>query len=146
MKVGLISVACLLSLIIAIAPASTSTPDQTVLESKVRKAWEDFRNKEKESFAATLADGFSEVEEDGSGFGDSKAILTMLDQFELGAYSLKNFKVTAIGKDAALITYLAHYQGKIGGQSIQANTAYGEIWVHQGHNWKLLYVQETNVR
>lgn len=146
MKTGLVSVACLLLLTIAIAPAATSTPNQSVLESKVRKAWEDFKNKDKESFAATLADGFSEVEEDGSGFGDRQAILTMIDQFELAAYSLRDFKVTAIGKDAVLITYLAHYEGKVGGQPIQANTAYSEIWVHQGHNWKLLYVQETNVK
>ena len=150
MKAGFVSVVCLLLLTIVIAQervqAATSTPNPTVLESKVRKAWEDFKNKDKESFAATLADGFSEAEEDGSGFGDKKAILTMIDQFELGAYSLKDFKVRTIGKDAALITYRAHYEGKVGGQPIQANTAYGEIWVNQGHNWKLLYVQETNVK
>jgi hypothetical protein len=87
-KTGLVFVACLLLLTIAIAQAAPPTPNQTVLEAKVRKAWEDFKNKDKESFAATLAGGFSEVEEDGSGFGDRKAILTMIDQLELAAYGL----------------------------------------------------------
>ncbi len=47
-----------------------------------------------------LADGFSEVEEDGSGFGDKSATLTMIDQFELAAYKLKDFKVTPIAEGA----------------------------------------------
>jgi len=29
---------------------------------------------------------------------------------------------------------------------MQPKTAYGEIWVNRDHAWKLLYVQETNVK
>ena len=93
-----------------------------------------------------LADGFSEVEEDGTGFGDKAAILTMSAHFELAAYTLKDFKVTTIAKGAALVTYNAQYEGKFDGQPMQAKTAYGEIWVNRDHAWKLLNVRETNVK
>lgn len=93
-----------------------------------------------------LADGFSEVEEDGAGFGGKAAILNMIDQFELTAYTLTDFKVTTIAKDAVLVTYNAQYEGKYSGQPMQAKTAYGEIWVNRDRSWKLLYVQETAVK
>ena len=93
-----------------------------------------------------LADGFSEVEEDGAGFGGKAAILSMIDQFDLSAYTLTDFKVTRIAMDAVLVTYNAQYAGRYGGQPMQAKTAYGEIWVNRDNNWKLLYVQETTVK
>jgi hypothetical protein len=150
MKTIILSVACFL--LLASAPAqerehgAASTADATVLEAKVRKVWEDFKTKNKKSVAAILADGFRELEEDGNGFGDKTALLAMIDEYELNSYSLKDFRVRPLGKDSALVTYLAHYEGKAGGQPIQANTGYGEVWVSQGNDWKLLYVQETNVK
>ncbi|HVC48243.1 MAG TPA: nuclear transport factor 2 family protein [Terracidiphilus sp.] len=128
------------------AQMGTSTANPTVQETRVRSAWAAFRNKDKKAFAAMLADGFSEVEEDGAGFGDKAAILAMIDHFELTAYTLTDFKVTTIAKGAALVTYNAQYEGKFEGQPMHAKTAYGEIWVKRDHTWKLLYVQETNVK
>jgi hypothetical protein len=128
------------------AQVGTSIANPTALESQIRSAWAAFKTKDKNAFATMLADGFSEVEEDGTGFGDKTAILTMIDQFELTAYTLKDFKVTPIAEGAALVTYNAQYEGKVGGQPMQAKTAYGEIWVNRDHAWKLLYVQETNVK
>jgi hypothetical protein len=128
------------------AQPGISVANPAVLESQVRSAWAAFKNKDKEHFAAMLADSFSEVEEGGAGFGDKAAILTMIDQFELTAYTLKDFRVTVIAGGAALVTYNAQYEGKVGGQPMQAKTAYGEIWVNRDHGWKLLYVQETNMK
>ncbi len=145
MKTILIAIAC--SLLLASAPAQEKIhADAGALEANIRKVWEAFKNKNKESVTAMLADGFREVEEDGNGFGDKTAMLAMIDDYELKSYSLKDFTVKPLAKDSALVTYLAHYEGKAGGQPVQANTAYGEVWVNQGSGWKLLYVQETNVK
>ena len=127
------------------APAK-STPNAPVLEAKVRKVWEDFKNKNKESLAVALADDFREVEEGGGGFGDKKAEIAMVDDFEISTYTLKDFKVKSLGTHAALVTYLAHYEGKAGGQPSKSDSAFGEIWVHEGKDWKALYVQETAVK
>jgi hypothetical protein len=150
MRTTLTAVVCLLLLAGAGAQekthSPTSTQDASVLEAKIRKVWDGFKNKNKESVAAALADDFRELEEDGNGFGDKTAELAMVDEFELSSYNLKDFKVRSLGKDSALVTYLAHYEGKAGGQPIKSNTAYGEVWIKQGNDWKLLYVQETNVK
>src|ERR1700675_2122335 len=123
-----------------------SSPNAPVLEAKVRKVWEDFKNKNKESLAVSLADDFREVEEGGGGFGDKKAEIAMVDDFEISTYTLKDFKVKSLGPNAALVTYLAHYEGKSGGQPSKSDSAFGEVWVHEGKDWKALYVQETAVK
>ena len=150
MRQMLIPAACVL--LVASAPAQSKKPKpQTgppakLLEAKVRKAWEDFKNKNKDGFAAILADGFREVEEDSKGFADKKAILEEMDQFELRQYTLKDFDARPVAANAALVTYVADYSGKLAGEPLQAKSVYGEVWTKPGNEWKLLYVQETRVK
>ena len=150
MRATLISAVCVLLLASASAQSkkaeSPAGPPAKALEAKIRKAWEDYKNKNKDGFAAILADGFREVEEDGNGFGDKKAILEGIDQFELSQYTLKDFDVKPVGSDGALVTYMAEYSGKYSGEPLQAKTAYGEVWTKHSNQWKLLYVQETKVK
>jgi hypothetical protein len=150
MRVMLISAVCVLFVAGASVQSKKLEPatgaPAKALEAKVRKAWEDYKNKNKAGFAAILADGFREVEEDGNGFGDKKAILEAIDQFELSQYTLKDFVVKPLAANAALVNYMAEYSGKFAGEPLQAKTAYGEIWTKHGNDWKLLYVQETKVK
>ena len=150
MKTTMIATVCL----ILLATASARPPKQTpqagppakALEAKIRKAWEDYKAKNKDAFAAILADDFTEVEEEGNGFGDKKTILDEIDQFQINQYNLHDFKVKPVGADGALVNYLADYSGSYGGQPVDAKTAYGEVWVKRGNDWKLLYAQETKVK
>ncbi len=128
------------------AKSTKSASNAPVLEAKVRKVWEDFKNKHKESLGAALEEDFREVEEGGSGFGDKKAEIAMVDDFEISTYTLKDFTVKPLGTHAALVTYLAHYEGKTGGQPSKSDSAFGEVWVQRGSDWKALYVQETTVK
>ena len=150
MRTMLIGAVCLLLVASAAAQSKKSEPaagtPAKALEAKVRKAWEDFKNRNKDGFASILADGFREVEEESDGFADKKAILEQIDQFELIQYTLKNFDVKPVGSNAELVTYLAEYTGKYEGKSLQSKTIYGEVWTKRGSDWKLLYVQETNVK
>jgi hypothetical protein len=150
MREMLITTVCVLLLASASAqskkPKPQTGPPAKRLEAKVRKAWEDYKNKNKDGFAAILADGFREVEEDSNGFADKKAILEEMDQFELSRYTLKDFDAGPVGANAALVTYTAAYSGKLAGQPLQAKCVYGEVWTKQGNEWKLLYVQETKVK
>jgi hypothetical protein len=152
MKLILTAVACLLFL----APAATaqeiqkaapkSSPNPPALEAKVRKVWEDFKSKNKTSLGAALAEGFREMEEGGSGFGDKKAEVASVDEFELASYLLKDFTVKSLGPRSALVTYSAHYEGKTGGQTQKSDSIFGEVWVLEGTGWKVLYIQETTVK
>jgi hypothetical protein len=121
-------------------------PDSAALETKIRKVWQDFKVKDKGAVASVLADGFHEMEEGDSGFGNRDSMLGMIDDLELAHFTLTEFRVTPIGKESALVNYRAEYDGKAEGKPFQNKTAYGEVWLRQGADWKLLYVQETTVK
>src|SRR5579863_7428449 len=126
------AVACLLFLTTAattqeLQQAVKSAPAPPALEAKVRKVWGDFKNRDKASLGAALADGFREMEEGGSGFGDKKAEIASVDEFELTSYLLKDFTVKPLGTRSALVTYSAHYEGKTGGQVQKSNSIFGEV-------------------
>jgi hypothetical protein len=152
MKTIHLAVAVLLVLAIAAAaqevqhPAAKSGAVAPAVEAKVRKVWEDFKSKNKEGLGVALAEGFREMEEGASGFGDKKAEIAMVDEFELTSYLLKDFTVKTLGPRSALVTYSAHYEGKSGGQTQKSDSIFGEVWVHEGNGWKALYIQETAVK
>ena len=152
MKTTVVTVAVAALLILGIAPAqqkthaAASTSDAAVLEAKVRKAWEDFKTKNKAGFAADLTEDFHEVEDDGDGLRDKKTEVAEIDQFDMTEYTLHDFHVTPIGSSGALVNYAGEYRGTVGGQPAQQKAVYGEVWVRHGNGWKLLYVQETRVK
>src|SRR5579864_4366487 len=103
----LIFVACLLILASASAQQKKSTTAKTksaetssleaTLEPKVRKSWEDYKNRNKEAFAASLASNFAEVTDGADGIFGKDTELSEMDHFNLAKYELKDFKVTSIG-------------------------------------------------
>jgi hypothetical protein len=127
-------------------PAGKTISGMPAVEAKVRKVWEDFKDKNKTGLGAALAEGFREMEEGGSGFGDKKAELAMVDDFELTSYVLRDFALKSLGAHSALVTYSAHYEGKSGGLLAKSDSIFGEVWVYEGGDWKVLYIQETAVK
>ena len=93
-----------------------------------------------------LADGYRNFEEGSSTFSDKKAEVASVDEFEIKTYTLKDFTVKTLGPHSALVTYVAHYEGKSGNEAVNANSVFGEVWVHEGNDWKAFYVQETTVK
>ena len=151
MKMIFSAVACLLLSVSAataqeIQQPAKASPAAPSLEGKVQKVWEAFKSKNKASLGASLAEGFREIEEGGSGFGDKKAEIASVDEFELTSYVLKDFKTKSLGPHSALVTYSAHYEGKTNGQMAKSDSIFGEVWVHESSDWKVLYIQETTVK
>jgi hypothetical protein len=143
----LITAACLALVAAAAAQQSKpATPSSSEMEAKVKKSWEDFKTKNKTSFAADLAEGFREVEDDGDGARDMKTEVAEIDQLELTQYALKNFDIKPIGTDGVLVTYAGEYSGTAAGQPVHQKAVYSEVWVRRGNTWKVLYIQETNVK
>lgn len=126
--------------------AVKSKPGAPPLEAKVRKLWENFKNKDKAGLASLIDDRFRMFEEGTSSFGDKKAEVNAVDDFELVSYTLSDFTVTPLGPNSALVTYIAQYEGKSGGQSSKAKSVFAEVWTHTGNDWKDLYLQETYVK
>jgi hypothetical protein len=123
-----------------------SKPLVSPLETQVRKLWEAFKNKDKATLSALLDDNFRMFEEGLATFGDKKAQVNAVDDFELISYTLGDFKLKQIARDAVLVTYIAQYEGKSGGENSKAKSVFGELWTHSGSDWKCLYMQETYVK
>ena len=116
------------------------------VEAKVRKLWEAFKNKDKATLSSLLDDGFRQFEEGLSTFGDKKAEVNAVDEYELIRYTLSDFTVKPLGPNAVLVTYIAQYEGKSGGENQKAKSVFGEVWTHAGKDWQCSYMQETYVK
>jgi hypothetical protein len=127
-------------------PAAKSQSGTASLEARERKLWEAFKNKDKATLSGLLDDGFRQFEEGQSTFGDKKAEVNAPDEFELISYTLSDFTVKPLGPNAALVTYLAQYEGKSGGETSKAKSVFAEVWIRAGGEWKDLYMQETYVK
>lgn len=152
MKRTLVVVAALL-----LSFATTAAPQQNSraiksgvvprqLEAQVRKLWEAFKNKDKATLSALLDDGFRQFEEGLTTFGDKKTEVNSVDEFELLSYTLSDFTVKSTAPNTVLVTYIAQYEGKTGGEVSKAKSVFGEVWIRSGNEWKDLYMQETYIK
>jgi hypothetical protein len=126
--------------------AVTSKADESVLEAKVRKLWEAFKQKDKTTLSDLIDDEFRQFEEGLTTFGDKKTEVNAVDEYELISYTLSDFNIKPIGANTALVTYITQYEGKTGGELAKAKSVFGEVWTRRGKEWKCLYMQETYVK
>jgi hypothetical protein len=147
MRPFLIAATCLLLLASAAAQEkSQAIKSVPALEPQVHKFWEAYKARNKEALGALLSDSFHEVEEGDSSIGDKKSEIDSVDGFELTSYTLKDFTVKPLAPQCVLVTYLAQYEGKTGGQMQKSNSAFSQIWIREGNVWKSLYLQETGLK
>jgi len=116
------------------------------VEAKVRQLWETFKNKDKTTLSSLLDEGFRQFEEGLSTFGDKKAEVNAVDEYELIRYTLTDFTIKPLGPNAVLVTYIAEYEGKSGGENLKTKSVFGEVWTHAGKDWQCSYMQETYVK
>ena len=132
------------------APAkSASSHDSSIasiLETKIRKSWEDYKKRDKPAFTASLAPDFAEVTNDAEGIFGKDTELSEMDQFALTKFDLKDFRLRHAGHDSALVTYTSEYSGTYAGSPVQMKAVYVEVWVKSGNDWKQLWVQETKIK
>ncbi len=138
----------LVSVLAAAQDKKTPNPksDAPQIEAKVRKLWEAFQKKDKATLGSLIDDGFRQFEEGLSTFADKKAEVNAVDEFELIKYTLSDFTVKPLAPNTALVTYIAQYEGKSGGENSKAKSVFGEVWTKTGGDWKCLYMQETYVK
>ena len=79
-------------------------------------------------------------------FGDKKSEVNAVDEYDLLSYTLSDFTVKSTGPNSAVVTYIAQYEGKSGGENLKAKSVFGEVWIRAGSDWKALYMQETYVK
>ena len=130
------------------SPAASSDASKlaALLEANVKTEWDAFQKKDKATLSALIDDGFRQFEEGLSTFVDKKAEVNGPDEYELIHYTLSDFNVKPLAPNTALVTYIAQYEGKTGGEVAKAKSVFGEVWTRNGGEWKCLYMQETYVK
>lgn len=116
------------------------------LEGQVRTLWQAYKNKDKATLSSLIDDNFRMFEEGLTAFSDKKGEVSSVDEFDLTSYTLSDFTVKPLGPNTALVTYIAQYEGKSGGQTSKAKSVFGEVWIRSGGQWKALYLQETYMK
>ena len=127
-------------------PQAAKSDAAPQLEAQVRKLWEAFKKRDKTTLSGLLDDGFRMFEEGLTTFGDKKAEVNAVDEYELIQYTLGDFTVKPLGATTAVVTYVAQYEGKSGDEVSRAKSVFGEVWIRSGGEWKALYLQETYVK
>jgi hypothetical protein len=146
MKRTLMAAALLFSFTAAAAQEKHPANHAAVLEAQERNLWQAFKNRDKATLSAMLDDGFHLFEEGLTAIGDKKVEVNAVDDFELVNYTLSDFTVKPIGPNAALVTYIAQYEGKSGGETSKAKSVFAEVWIRSGKEWKDMYMQETYMK
>jgi hypothetical protein len=152
MRKGLAAPALLLSIAgaVALLQGQTEKTNHIVgrppVETQVRKLWEAFKNKDKATLSSLIDDRFRMFEEGLTTFGDKKAEVNAVDEYDLLNYTLSDFTVQATTPQTAVVTYIAQYEGKSGGEVAKAKSVFGEVWIHTSNGWKALYLQETYMK
>ncbi len=126
--------------------ASATKSGSPSVEARVRKLWDAFKKKDKATLSSLIDDQFRQFEEGLTTFGDKKAEVNAVDEYELLSYTLSDFNVKSLGPNSTLVTYIAQYEGKTGGEVAKAKSVFGEVWTRSGGEWKCLYMQETYVK
>ncbi len=129
------------------AGGGSGSPVKFVIETKIREAWQDFKEKKAEAYAALLDNDFTEVEIDGKGPRDKKASVSEVKAGTLNSYSLMNLKVTMLASNVALATYTANTDGTMpDGKKVHGTVAVTEVWVRRAGGWKNLRYHESELR
>jgi ketosteroid isomerase-like protein len=129
------------------AEAPSGSPVRSIVESKIREAWLDFKEKKADAYAALLDDDFTAVEIDGQGPHDKNASVREVTAGTLNSYSLNDLKVIALGANSALATYTANTDGTMpDGKIVHGTVAVTEVWVRRAGNWKNLRYHESELK
>ena len=121
---------------------STAAPSEAEIEAKEKAAWDAFKQKDEAGFKKSLATDYYGVT--ASGVSDTAASITGMKDTELSSFTLANWKMTTIDKDAVLLTYTATVKGTYKGKSVPEGPYYeASAYINRNGEWVNVYYQET---
>lgn len=123
---------------------ASAKPTDDQLVSNVKMMWEAFKNKDTKTFDTWLTDDVIDIGPMGA--MDKAGIQKMMMDYTIAEYSLSDFKVVWIDKDAVIVTYKASSKGMYQGKEVPPGTHLcTDIWVSHGDKWLGKFHQETPV-
>jgi len=107
-----------------------------------KQSWEEWKNKNGNFFQTLLTDEAVNVGVGGLS-NKSQIVKSTSSDCDVKSFSVDNFKVVMLDKDAALLTYTAMQDGVCGGRTIPAKVFASSVYVKRGGKWLNAFYQET---
>jgi hypothetical protein len=130
----------------AASKSETASPLARQLEANVKTEWEAFKNKDKATYMALLADDFAAVEDDSQGMRNRASAAAEVDRSVVSQYYLFALHVLPLNAKAALVTYELTMQFPPTAAVRFKRVLVSELWLQHNGRWKMRYYQETHVR
>ncbi len=128
------------------ANASPEAKLSAMFQAKVKEEWEAIKNKDKNAYAALLAEDYQGVEVDGRGERNKIQAVAELVDTNVSNYILWGFKMIPAGPDAALVIYEVTMQFPPKSQVRFSRVYISELWEKRAEEWKEVHYQETHVK
>jgi hypothetical protein len=127
-------------------PAETKTmapPTVDDISAKEKAAWDAFKRKDEAAFKKYLLPDYFGVT--AGGVSDTAQSLTGMKDTELSDYTLADWKLTTIDKDAVLLTYTAtNEKATYKGKPVPSGPYYeASVYINRNGEWLNIYYQET---
>ena len=124
---------------------TTSTISEAEVIAKEKDAWDAVKNKNSEGFRKIMADNGLYVSHHG--VLDPAGIVRETADLDLTELSFSDWKVVPIDKDAVVVTYTAHINGRIKGMPLVSSQVRGSTaWVNRNGNWLAIYHQDCEAK
>ena len=127
-------------LLAADAPKDNVAKD---VEKALRALNDAFKNRDVEAVGRLMADSHVAITSYYGGPQNKAEQLKSLPDLKMSEYGMGEVKITAIGKDTALVTYPLTLKGTYKGKELPAKNYAAAVWVLQGGKWLETFYQET---
>jgi hypothetical protein len=116
-----------------------------MLSAKETSLWEAWKNKQSRPFELNLASEAVMISEQG--VGSKKETVAMMASMpcDVKSFTLSDWKLTIVDRDAALLTYKGAAEGTCMGEAIPTAWA-SSLWVNRRGRWLAFSHQETPVK
>ena len=122
--------------------SAASAPDVNALSAHEKSLWEAIKNGDMKTFSAGTSDELLDL--DAMGMAYNKAdVVKVLGQMKMTDYSLTDFQMFMLNKDAAVLTYKSTSTAEMEGKSMTLNVLNSTTYVNQGGKWLPKFHTET---
>lgn len=128
---------------------------EETLISYERQSWEAVKRKDFKTFESFLADDFYDIFSNGKAVTKTELMRNYIRGVELKDYSLTDFKVVALNRDAAVVTYEATAHGAENqaaahdiekGALSAIHVAVTSAWARRGGRWLNVFYRENDIK